>query len=95
MTTTPSPTLAEQLAQQPVALVLLAVARGVVAVQQLLRAGVVRAEVGVVGDVQLAAQHALLHLAHVRVIVAPRACGGLANNGGLIAVFRQTPVVGR
>jgi hypothetical protein len=54
----------EQLAQEAIAQVLLGERAAVVALEDLLRAFEVRGEVIVVGDVQLAAQHSLLHLAH-------------------------------
>src|SRR3954468_3022815 len=56
--------VAEQLAQQPVPEVLFRERAGVVALEDLLRAPVVGAEILVGADVQLTAEDPLLHLAH-------------------------------
>jgi alditol oxidase len=62
----------EQLAQQRVAQLLLGEGAAVVALEDLLRALEVGGEILVLGDVQIAAQHPLLHLPHVTPPSQPR-----------------------
>jgi hypothetical protein len=57
-------TVREQLAQEPIAQLLLGEVAAVVALDELLGPPEVGREVLVFGDVQIAAQHPFLHLAH-------------------------------
>src|SRR4029453_2448985 len=82
--------LAEQLAEEPVAELLLRVAGCVLSLHQLLRARRVGLDLGVAGEVELAAKHPLLHLRHPGTVIAAEQDGSSDARAGTNDGWRCT-----